>query len=143
MNEKREIAARLREEILRVHGSIKTFSDAAGKTQQYVNIYLSGINAPGPKVRELLQKAGLDVPYIMTGRRKEETGSERKALKEIKALLDEKGIRNAVELRQRLEAEEVLVRMLGPEVYSTIMRAAVARDRRTKYQSKKPHRRQS
>jgi hypothetical protein len=136
VNEKREIAARLREEIIRVHGSIKTFSDEIGKSQQYVNVYLSGINAPGPKVRQLLRKAGLDVPYVMTGRR-EGTRAELKALGDIKALLEEKGIRSAGELRQKLEQEEALARLLGAEAYSTIVRAAVAREKRSKYETKK------
>ena len=137
MNEKQDIAARLRDEILKKFGSIKAFSQAIGRTQQYVNIYVSGINSPGPKVRDLLEKAGLDVPFIMTGRRDVETGSERKELNKIKALMSEKGIRNVVELRKRLEKEEALMRMLGRDVYTMIVKAAAMRDRRSTYRSAK------
>ena len=137
MNEKGQIATRLREEILRRFGSIKAFSEAIGKTQQYVNVYLSGINSPGPKVRSLLEKAGLDVPFVMTGRREVETGIELKALGEIKALMSEKGIRNADELRKRLEKEEAVMRMLGRDAYTMIVKAAVMRDRRASYKSRK------
>lgn len=139
VNEKQNIAGRLREEILRKFGSIKAFSEAIGKTQQYVNVYLSGINSPGPKVRNLLEMAGLDVAFVMTGRREEETSSEQKELREIRAVLIEKGIRNAGELRQRLEKQEALTRLLGQEAYTMIIKAAVMRDRRAKYKSgKKP-----
>jgi hypothetical protein len=137
VNEKQDIAARLRDEILKKFGSIKAFSQAIGRTQQYVNIYVSGINSPGPKVRDLLEKAGLDVPFIMTGRRDVETGSERKELNKIKALMSEKGIRNVVELRKRLEKEEALMRMLGRDVYTMIVKAAAMRDRRSTYRSAK------
>jgi transcriptional regulator with XRE-family HTH domain len=135
VDEKGQIATRLREEILRKYGSIKAFSEAIGKTQQYVNVYLSGINSPGPKVRNLLERAGLDVPFIMTGRREVETGSERREFGEIKAVMSEKGIKNADELRQRLEKEEALMRMLGRDVYTMILKAAAMRDRRASYKS--------
>ena len=137
MNEKQEIADRLREEILLRYGSIKEFSKAIGKTQQFVNVYVSGINAPGPKMRRLLREVGLDVPYIMTGRRGEEPGDEKKELKAIRVLMTEKGIKNAAELRRRLDRDEALARMLGPEVYKTIVKAAVMRDKRAKYRSRK------
>lgn len=143
MEEKQNIAARLREEILRKFGSIKAFSEAIGKTQQYVNVYLSGINSPGPKVRNLLERAGLDVAFVMTGRREAETSSERKELREIRAVMSEMGIRTAGELRQRLVKEEALMRMLGPDAYSMIVKAAALRDKRATYRSGKKSGRRS
>ncbi|MBI2619397.1 MAG: hypothetical protein HYW57_04895 [Ignavibacteriales bacterium] len=137
MTEKKEISKRLREEVLTRYGSIKALAGEIGKSQQYLNIYLSGINAPGPKVRELLRRAGLDVPYIMTGRREQEGGAEQKEVQRIRALMKEKGIRNANELRQRLDREESLARMLGPDVYSTFLQAAVLREKRVKYESRR------
>jgi transcriptional regulator with XRE-family HTH domain len=139
VDEKEEISVRLREEIQRRYGTMKALADAIGRSLQYVNIYASGINSPGPKVRELLRKAGLDVAYIMTGRRREES-PDRQNMKKIMQLLEEKGIRNVGELRRRLEQEEALARMLGPDLYSTIIQAAVLREKKQKYSSRKKRR---
>lgn len=137
MSEKVQISARLREEVISHYGSLKAFSDAIGKSQQYLNIYLSGINAPGPKVRELLRKAGLDVPYIMTGRREGEIGSTQDELRQIRSLMKEKGIRTVDQLREVLEREETLRHMLGPDVYSTFLQVALIQEQRVKYMAKK------
>ena len=99
MNEKTEIAARLREEALARFGSIKAFGEAVQKNQQYLNVYLSGINSPGPKVRRLLEKAGLDVAYIMSGRRGKEVANESHETHQVLQLMKEKGIRTVEELR--------------------------------------------
>lgn len=119
---------------------MKGLAEAIGRSVQYVNIYASGINAPGPKVRGLLRKAGLDVDYILTGRREEPSDSTRREVHRIMNLLDEKGIRNVRELRQRLEREEALERMLGPDVYHSIVQAATLRERREKYEGRKKRR---
>lgn len=136
INEKEEISTRLREEIRRTYGTMKALADAIGRSQQYVNIYASGINAPGPKVRELLRSAGLDVAYVMTGRR-EEGGAGRRETERILKVLRDMGIRNAGELRKRLEREESLARALGPDLYKTIVQAAILRDKKEKYELKK------
>ncbi len=86
-------------------------------------------------MRKMLEKTGLDVPFIMTGRREAESGSDRKEFREIQALMSEKGIRSADELRQRLEKEDALVRMLGHDAYAMIVKAAVMRDKRVNYKS--------
>ena len=137
MNEKDKIAERLREEVLARFGSIKAFSESIGKTQQYVNIYLSGINAPGPKLRQILAKSGLDVPYVMTGRRGEAEGEDTKEFRRLKALMAEKGIRTTGELRHKLESAEAIARMLGPELYTTVLKAAAAKEKRVRYGKKK------
>jgi transcriptional regulator with XRE-family HTH domain len=141
VSEKEDISRRLREEIKRQYGTMKALADAIGRTVQYVNVYVSGVNAPGPKVRELLKNAGLDVAYIMTGRREEPTDSTRREVNRIMSLLDEKGIRTVRELRQRLEREEALQRMLGPDVYQTIVQAASLRDKKEKYALRKKKKR--
>ncbi|GJQ21212.1 MAG: hypothetical protein HBSIN02_15670 [Bacteroidia bacterium] len=137
MSEKEDISRRLREEIKRQYGTMKALADAIGRTVQYVNVYASGVNAPGPKVRELLRNAGLDVAYIMTGRREGPSDSTQGEVKRIINLLDEKGIRTVRELRKRLEREEAVQRMLGPDVYQTIVQAASIRDKKEKYEQGK------
>jgi transcriptional regulator with XRE-family HTH domain len=135
VNEKKDIAERLREEVLRRFGSIKAFADAIGKSQQYVNVYLAGSNSPGPKVRTLMHKAGLDVAYVMTGRRGTSGGALPKELTEIREVMKERGIHTAEELRERLEKEEALRKALGTDFYRLILDAAVLRDKRSKYRS--------
>jgi transcriptional regulator with XRE-family HTH domain len=137
VNEKREIANRLREQALAKYGSLKALADAIGKTQQYLNVYLSGINAPGPKFRELLRKAGLDVAYIITGRREGAATAQEGMAQKIYQLMEEKGIKSVDELRERLENEEALKDTLGPDVYSTFLRVAAVREKQAKYKSKK------
>jgi hypothetical protein len=137
VNEKTEIAARLREEALARYGSIKAFGDAVQKNQQYLNVYLAGINSPGPKVRRLLEKAGLDVAYIMSGRRGKEVTSEPHETNQVLQLMKEKGIRTVEELRERLEREETIKRLLGSDVYSAFLEIAVVKEKQTKYSTKK------
>ncbi len=137
MNEKTEIATRLREEALARFGSIKAFGDAVQKNQQYLNVYLAGINSPGPKVRRLLEKAGLDVAYIMSGRRGKEVTSEPHETNQVLQLMKEKGIRTVEELRERLEREETIKRLLGSDVYSAFLEIAVVKEKQTKYSPKK------
>ena len=91
MNEKAEIASRLREEALARFGSIKAFGEALQKNQQYLNVYLSGINSPGPKVRRLLEKAGLDVAYIMSGRRGREVTNDSHETHQVPSVDERKG----------------------------------------------------
>ncbi|MGA9406493.1 MAG: hypothetical protein WBW71_05095 [Bacteroidota bacterium] len=135
MSEKTEIAARLREEALARFGSIKAFAEAVQKNQQYLNVYLSGINSPGPKVRRLLEKAGLDVAYIMSGRRGKEVANE--STDQLLQLMKEKGIRTVEELRERLEREETIKRLLGSDVYSAFLEIAVVKEKQIKYTPKK------
>lgn len=135
MSEKTEIAARLREEALARFGSIKAFAEAVQKNQQYLNVYLSGINSPGPKVRRLLEKAGLDVAYIMSGRRGKEVANE--STDQLLQLMKEKGIRTVEELRERLEREETIKRLLGSNVYSAFLEIAVVKEKQIKYTPKK------
>ena len=135
MNEKTEIAARLREEALARFGSIKAFAEAVQKNQQYLNVYLSGVNSPGPKVRRLLEKAGLDVAYIMSGRKGKEVTNE--STSQVLQLMKEKGIRTVEELRERLEREETIKRLLGSDVYSAFLEIAVVKEKQIKYISKK------
>lgn len=137
MDEKNEIAARLREEALARFGSIKAFAEAVEKTPQYLNVYLSGINAPGPKVRRLLEKAGLDVPYIMSGRRGKELTTAASETDQIFQLMKEKGIRTAEELRVRLEREERILRLLGSDVYSAFLEVAMLKEKNVKYEPKR------
>jgi len=137
VNEKTEIATRLREEALARFGSIKAFGDAVQKNQQYLNVYLAGINSPGPKVRRLLEKAGLDVAYIMSGRRGKEVTSEPHETNQVLQLMKEKGIRTVEELRERLEREETIKRLLGSDVYSAFLEIAVVKEKQTKYSPKK------
>jgi hypothetical protein len=137
VNEKTEIAARLREEALARFGSIKAFSDAVQKNQQYLNVYLAGINSPGPKVRRLLEKAGLDVAYIMSGRRGKEVPNESHETHQVLQLMKEKGIRTVEELRERLEREETIKRLLGSEVYSAFLEIALVKEKQIKYLPKK------
>jgi len=140
VNEKNEIAARLREEALAQFGSIKAFAEAVEKTPQYLNVYLSGINAPGPKVRRLLEKVGLDVAYIMSGRRGKERGADMVESDRIFALMKEKGIKTAEELRERLDREETILRLLGSDVYSAFLEAATLKEKHIKYEPKKKKR---
>lgn len=141
MNEKSEIAARLREEVLSKFRSIKAFAEAIQKSPQFVNIYLSGINAPGGKFRRLLEKGGLDVAYIMSGRRGAKEAEEvRSEAEQILRLMKEKGIKSADELRARLEREERIERIFGSEVYSAFLEAAVVKEKRMKYNPRKKRR---
>ena len=137
MNEKTEIAARLREEALARFGSIKAFGEAVQKNQQYLNVYLSGINSPGPKVRRLLEKAGLDVAYIMSGRRGKEVTNESREIHQVLQLMKEKGIKTVEELRERLEREETIKRLLGSDVYSAFLEIAIVKEKQIKYIPKK------
>jgi hypothetical protein len=141
VSEKTEIGARLREEALAKFGSIKALADAVEKTPQYLNVYLSGINAPGPKVRRLLQKAGLDVAYIMTGRRGESAAGSEDETNKVLEVMREKGIKTVEELRGRLEREEMVRRLLGADAYSAFIEAAVVREKQAQYEGKKKKRR--
>ncbi|MGA7161470.1 MAG: hypothetical protein WBZ48_10740 [Bacteroidota bacterium] len=140
MNEKTEIAARLREEALARFGSIKAFAEAVQKNQQYLNVYLSGINSPGPKVRSLLVKAGLDVAYIMSGRRGKEPTNETRQTNQVLQLMKEKGIRTVEELRERLDRDETIQRLLGSDVYSAFLEIATVKEKQIKYISGKKKR---
>ena len=140
MNEKTEIATRLREEALAKFGSIKSFAEAVQKTPQYLNVYLSGINAPGPKLRRLLEKAGLDVAYIMSGRKERETADMANETRKIFQLMKEKGIGTVEELRERLEREEKIQRLFGSDIYSTFLEVAVVKEKRMNYEAKKKKR---
>lgn len=71
-----EIANRLREYAISKFGSLKGLADALGKTSQYMNIYYSGINSPGAKLRKELERLGCDTDWLMTGR------EERSAVRE-------------------------------------------------------------
>ena len=136
MNEKSEIASRLREEILAKFGTIKAFAESVQKTPQYLNVYLSGINAPGPKVRRLLAKAGLDVAYIISGRRGE-TGRGTSETYGILRLMKEKRITSVGELRKRLEREEAMRQLLGADVLSAFLEVAVVKEKQLKYEPKR------
>jgi hypothetical protein len=140
VNEKNEIAARLRKEALAKFGSIKTFAEAVQKTPQYLNIYLSGINAPGPKLRRLLEKAGLDVAYIMSGRKESETTDTANETRQIFQLMKEKGIGTVEDLRQRLEREERIQRLFGSDIYSAFLDVAFVKEKQMNYETKKKKR---
>jgi hypothetical protein len=140
VNEKSEIAARLRKEALAKFGSLKTFSEAVQKTPQYLNVYLSGINAPGPKLRRLLEKAGLDVAYIMSGRKESETTDTANEARQIFQLMKEKGIGTVEDLRERLEREERIQRLFGSDIYSAFLEVAVVKEKQMNYETKKKKR---
>jgi hypothetical protein len=140
VNEKLEIASRLREEIVSRFGTIKAFAESVQKTPQYLNVYLSGINTPGTKVRRILAKAGLDVPYIISGRRGEEPAGIGKETSGIMRLMKEKKISSVEELRDRLEREEAIRRLLGSDVYSAFLEVAVVKEKLSRYEPKKKRR---
>ena len=140
MGEKAEIAARLREEAITRYGSFKALADAVQKNQQYLNVYLSGINSPGPKFRRLLEKAGLDVAYIMSGRRGDEAADESRDMLQILQLMKDKGIKTVEELRERLERDEMMKRILGTEGYSALLEIVAVKEKQVKYTSKKKKR---
>ena len=129
------------EEVLAKFSSIKAFAEAIQKSPQFVNVYLSGINAPGAKFRRLLEKGGLDVAYIMSGRRGGKDAEEaRSEAQRILRLIKEKGITSADELRARLEREETIQRLFGSEVYSAFLEAVVVKEKQLKYNPKKRRR---
>jgi len=137
VSEKAEIAARLREEAVARYGSIKGLADAVQKNQQYLNVYLSGINSPGPKFRRLLEKAGLDVAYIMSGRREKDAADGSRDMLQILQLMKDKGIRTVEELRERLERDEMMKRILGADVYSAFLEIVAVKEKQIKYAPRK------
>jgi transcriptional regulator with XRE-family HTH domain len=142
VDEKRQIARRLREEALAKFGSIKALAESIGKTPQYLNVYLSGVNAPGPKMRRILEKAGLDVAYIMTGRRGIPTPATEDLAAQVMELMEELGIESVEELRERLEEAERLRHLLGADAYSTMLDVASVKEQRGKYPAKKRRKKQ-
>lgn len=67
-----DISARLKECLLAIYGTVNAASEALGMSAQSLSPYLNGRRAPGNKVLPRLEKAGVDVAFVLTGRKANE-----------------------------------------------------------------------
>ncbi|MEI8185930.1 MAG: hypothetical protein WCG19_04460 [Chlorobiaceae bacterium] len=84
------IGGRLREEITRVYGSYKKAASVMGvKSGSYFRPYLNNTSGIGIMLQKKLSDIGLDVEYIMTGKRKAAPLQSRNATDEIRRKLND------------------------------------------------------
>ena len=70
MKNNEQIGKRLSEEIEQKFGSLKGAALAIGVASgAYFRPYIAGTSKPGMTLRNKLKKAGVDVDYVMTGKR--------------------------------------------------------------------------
>lgn len=67
-----DIGKRLKEEAVGKYGSVAGLEKKLNRADKSLGQYTSGRNKPGQKLQNEFTSAGLDIKYIMTGKKKEE-----------------------------------------------------------------------
>ncbi len=70
MNKNEQVGKRLSEEIEEKYGSLRGAAQAIGAASgSYFRPYIAGDSRPGMTLRKKLANAGIDVNYVMTGKK--------------------------------------------------------------------------